>query len=49
MIISAHWEEDKVSITSGSKTVINISIIMVFLKETYQIQYPAPGDPVLAG
>jgi len=48
MIISAHWEEDKVTITSGSRPSL-IYDYYGFPEETYRIQYPAPGDPVLAG
>jgi len=47
LVISAHWEADKVTITSGK----NPSLIYDyngFPDEAYQFKYPAPGDPVLA-
>ena len=47
VIISAHWEEDKVTITSGSRPSL-IYDYYGFPEETYQIEYPAIGDPVLA-
>jgi len=47
LIISAHWEEDKVTITNGKRPSL-IYDYYGFPKEMYQIEYPAPGDPVLA-
>lgn len=47
LIISAHWETDKVTITSG-KTPSLIYDYYGFPDEAYDIEYPAPGDPVLA-
>jgi len=48
LIISAHWEEDKVTIASGSRPSL-IYDYYGFPEEMYHIEYPAPGDPVLAG
>jgi len=47
LVISAHWEEDKVTITSG-KTPPLIYDYSGFPDETYEIQYPALGNPKLA-
>jgi 4,5-DOPA dioxygenase extradiol len=46
LIISAHWEEGVVTITSR----YNPSLIYDyygFPEESYQLEYPAPGEPVL--
>ena len=45
--ISAHWEEDVVTITHGTRPPI-IYDYYGFPDEAYQIQYPAPGAPQLA-
>ena len=47
LIISAHWEEDIVTITNVKRPSL-IYDYYGFPKEMYQIKYPAPGDPVLA-
>ena len=47
IVISAHWEEDEVKITSGEKPSL-IYDYSGFPEETYKISYPAPGNPELA-
>lgn len=47
LVISAHWEEDKVTITSGEAPSL-IYDYSGFPDEAYDIKYPAPGNPVLA-
>lgn len=47
IIISAHWEETVVTITSGETPAL-LYDYRGFPAAAYQIQYPAPGDPVLA-
>jgi aromatic ring-opening dioxygenase catalytic subunit (LigB family) len=47
LTISAHWEEDKATITSG-KTPSLIYDYFGFPDEAYEVKYPAPGDPILA-
>jgi len=47
VIISAHWEEDDVAITSGENPPL-IYDYGGFPDEAYEIQYPTPGNPVLA-
>ena len=47
LIISAHWEEELVTITSGKNPSL-IYDYYGFPEESYQLKYPAPGDPVLA-
>ena len=47
IIISAHWEENEVKITSGKKPSL-IYDYYGFPEETYKISYPAPGNPELA-
>lgn len=47
LVISAHWEEDKPTITSGASPSL-IYDYYGFPKESYEIKYPAPGSPVLA-
>lgn len=48
LMISAHWEETEVNITSGSQPELFFDYYG-FPPETYQIKYPAPGHPELAG
>ncbi|MBV1905309.1 MAG: dioxygenase [Pseudomonadales bacterium] len=47
VMISAHWEEQDVRITSGRSPSL-IYDYYGFPDEAYQIKYPAPGDPALA-
>lgn len=47
IVISAHWEEDIPTITSGGNPSL-IYDYYGFPEESYDIKYPAPGDPVLA-
>jgi 4,5-DOPA dioxygenase extradiol len=48
LVISAHWEEDKPTITSGASPSL-IYDYYGFPEESYAIEYPAPGAPMLAG
>ncbi len=47
LVISAHWEESKPTITSGAFPSL-IYDYYGFPKEAYDIKYPAPGAPELA-
>ncbi len=47
IIISAHWEEEIVTITSGENPSL-IYDYYGFPDEAYTVEYPAAGDPVLA-
>ena len=47
VIISAHWEAKEASITSGNNPEL-IYDYSGFPSETYEITYPAPGNPDLA-
>ncbi len=47
LVISAHWEESKPTITSGAFPAL-IYDYYGFPKESYEITYPAPGSPELA-
>ena len=47
LIISAHWEDEIVTITSGSLPSLFYDYYG-FPDEGYEIEYPAPGDPRLA-
>ncbi len=47
LVISAHWEADQPTITSGSHPEL-IYDYYGFPAESYDIQYPAPGNPQLA-
>lgn len=47
LVISAHWEEDRATITSGDNPEI-IHDYYGFPAEAYTIQYAAPGNPGLA-
>jgi 4,5-DOPA dioxygenase extradiol len=48
VVISAHWEERQPTITSGESPSLMYDYYG-FPKESYEIQYPAPGKPELAG
>lgn len=45
--ISAHWESDPIKITSSPKPQMYFDY-SGFPSETYEYDYPAPGDPDLA-
>jgi aromatic ring-opening dioxygenase catalytic subunit (LigB family) len=47
LVVSAYWEEDDVTISSSSAPGM-VYDYYGFPPETYQIRYPAPGDPALA-
>jgi len=47
LVISAHWEEEQVTITSGKSPAL-IYDYSGFSAESYTIKYPALGDPELA-
>lgn len=47
IVISAHWEETQPSITSAAFPPL-IYDYYGFPEESYTIQYPAPGEPLLA-
>ena len=47
LVISAHWEEDKATITSGGTPSL-IYDYYGFPDEAYKVEYPASGDPILA-
>jgi aromatic ring-opening dioxygenase catalytic subunit (LigB family) len=48
VVISAHWEEATATLT-GAENPPMLYDYYGFPEEAYQIQYPAPGDPGLAG
>jgi len=47
LVISAHWEEDVATLTSGAKPGI-IYDYYGFPEASYKIRYPCPGQPELA-
>lgn len=47
IVISAHWEADRPTITGAANPPL-IYDYSGFPPESYQIQYPAPGEPSLA-
>lgn len=47
LVISAHWEEEIPTLTSGTDPAL-IYDYSGFPAESYEIQYPAPGEPELA-
>lgn len=47
IVISAHWEESDIVITSGSAPGL-IYDYYGFPQQTYELTYPAPGAPALA-
>lgn len=49
LVISAHWEIDQGVAVSGAAHPEMIYDYYGFPAETYQLQYPAPGEPSLAG
>jgi aromatic ring-opening dioxygenase catalytic subunit (LigB family) len=48
LVISAHWEEDRPTVTTGAAPAL-IYDYYGFPEHTYTLQYPAPGSPELAG
>ena len=47
LVISAHWEEKIPTITAGAQPSL-IYDYYGFPKESYSIEYPCPGEPLLA-
>ncbi|MEY3038311.1 MAG: hypothetical protein RL143_878 [Pseudomonadota bacterium] len=47
VVISAHWENDEIAITSSSSPSLLFDYYG-FPAESYQFNYPAPGNPQLA-
>ncbi len=47
VVVSAHWEENEVTVQSGESPAM-LYDYYGFPKETYEIQYPAKGEPKLA-
>ncbi len=47
LVISAHWEENKATITYGKNPSLFYDYFG-FPDEAYEIKYPAPGEPKLA-
>lgn len=47
LVISAHWEESVATITAGANPEL-IYDYYGFPPESYEIKYPAPGEPALA-
>ena len=47
VVISAHWEEARPTITAAANPPL-LYDYYGFPRESYEIQYPAPGEPVLA-
>ena len=47
LLISAHWEEETLTITSGAAPSL-IYDYYGFPEESYSITYPCPGEPALA-
>ena len=47
LIISAHWENDVVRVTAGARPPL-IYDYQGFPPHTYELTWPAPGDPALA-
>jgi aromatic ring-opening dioxygenase catalytic subunit (LigB family) len=47
LVISAHWEEDRPTVTAGAAPEL-IYDYYGFPEHTYKLSYPAPGSPALA-
>ncbi len=47
VVISAHWENPEITIMSGESPSLLFDYYG-FPKHTYELEYPAPGNPVLA-
>jgi aromatic ring-opening dioxygenase catalytic subunit (LigB family) len=47
LVISAHWEAANFSVATGASPGMEYDYAG-FPAHTYQISYPAPGDPMLA-
>ena len=47
LLVSAHWECDRPTLTAAAQPALFYDYYG-FPPASYQIQYPAPGDPVLA-
>jgi aromatic ring-opening dioxygenase catalytic subunit (LigB family) len=47
LAVSAHWDASRFSISTASRPPMNYDYTG-FPPHTYQVSYPAPGDPVLA-
>ncbi|MGO1766691.1 MAG: DODA-type extradiol aromatic ring-opening family dioxygenase [Advenella sp.] len=47
LMVSAHWITDDITVSTGEQPGM-LYDYSGFPEHTYQVQYPAPGDPVLA-
>ncbi len=47
IVVSAHWEESRPTITAGGNPAL-IYDYQGFPEESYEIEYPCPGEPQLA-
>ncbi|MCO4762478.1 MAG: dioxygenase [Myxococcales bacterium] len=48
LVVSAHWETDQVAVTTATQPPLLFDYYG-FPKHTYELTWPAPGSPVLAG
>jgi len=48
VVVSAHWEAEKVTINTGAEPELYFDY-SGFPPESYELTWPAPGDPELAG
>ncbi len=48
LVVSAHWDENIPTISSGANPTL-IFDYYGFSEESYNIKYPCPGEPLLAG
>jgi len=48
LVISGHWEEDRVTVSTSPAPPMLFDYYG-FPPHTYELNYPAPGDPALAG